>query len=237
MNPVWNNVRVLVASVNSEDHVLTAFSLRFATFMIEAAEHIQAGRIHCEQGCSMPLDYERSRLAQAAADPENNFTHLYMHDSDMPLQLAHLEKLLSRNVDIVSGTYFMGGWQPQPPDGEKFPFPCVAQIEGKYVTRPQIVEAASRDELIEVHGTGAGALLVTSGALRKVGNPAFQFYWAVTNNGGFKEGEDYHFCRLARSSGLKITMDPTVIVDHFKMIRVGLNLTDMNNEFITTFNQ
>jgi hypothetical protein len=236
MNPIWNNVRLMMACVQSEDFEHIGHFTSFSTFLIEAGEHIRAGRIFIQRGQTMPLDFARSQLAQAAANPANGFTHMFMYDADMSISLAHIEKLLSRDEAIVSGTYFMAGHQEQT-DGETMPFPCVAQRDGRYITRPVIAEAAAADQLIEVHGTGAGCLLVTTDALRTIGNPAFEFKWNVTNGGAAREGEDYFFCRMARSSGLTVYLDPTVQPDHFKFIRVGLILRDMNGAAITTFDR
>ena len=128
----------------------------------------------------------------------------------------------------------MGGVQGSDAKGW-LPFPCVAQRNGKYITRQQVLESAEADELIEVDGTGAGSLLVTSAALRAIGNPAFRFNWEILNAGAAREGEDYFFCRMARTCGYTVWMDPTVLPDHIKQVRVGLLIRDMNGKTITTF--
>lgn len=234
-NPIWKNTRVMIGVVQSEDHENTGHFVSWSTFLLEAGELIRAGKIYIQREQQMPLDFARSRLAQAAANDENGFTHLYMVDADMSLSLDHLEKLLSREVDIVSGTYFMAGWQPDKNTGELMPFPCVGSFNGVNITRSHIIAAASNDDLIEVHGTGAGSLLITTEALRTIGNPAFQFQWTITNGGAVREGEDYYFCRMARASGYTVYMDPTVQPDHFKVMRVGTFLRDMNGKAICTF--
>lgn len=232
---LWDGVRMLVCSVNSEDIEHKAHLNSWSSFLMDAAQLLADGRIVVQRSTVMPLDFARSQLAQAAANPENGFTHMYMFDSDMEISLEKIEKLLSRGVDVVSGTYFMGGFQPHDDDEKLYPFPCVAQRFKSRITRPMLAEAMEKDELIEVDGTGAGALLVTAEALRNIGPEAFRWHWGVTNSGAFREGEDNYFCRLARVSGYKVWLDPTVLLDHYKFIRVGFYLRDMNGQNITTF--
>jgi hypothetical protein len=233
---LWTNVRMLVCAVQNQDTESTPHMLAYSTFLIEAGELIGQRKITCQRAQTMPLDFARSQLAQAAGNPENGFTHMYMYDCDMEFTLAKVEKLLSRNVDIVSGTYFMAGWQDRD-GGVSYPFPCVAQRKGNYITRLEIADAGERDELIEVDGIGGGSLLVRTQVLRDMGPETFRFNWNITNTGATREGEDYYFARMARASGYRVYMDPTVLHDHFKLMRVGLVLRDMNGKKITTFDQ
>lgn len=229
---LWTNVRLLVCAVQNQDFDSMPHVISWSSFLIQAGRLVEDGKIFMQRSQAMPLDFARSQLAQAAANPENNFTHMYMYDADMDISLPMIEKLLSRNVDVVSGTYFMAGWQ-EDSHGDWWAYPCVAQREKRYITRDEIRAASAKDELIEVHGTGAGSLLVTTKALRDIGNPAFEFGWNITNAGAAREGEDYFFCRMARASGHKIFIDPTVLVDHYKYLRVGMTLRDMNGRAIT----
>jgi len=231
---LWTNVRLMVAAVQSEDFDSTPHVINWSSFLIQAGRLVEEKKIFMQRSQAMPLDFARSQLAQAAANPENGFTHMFMYDCDMDISLEIIEKLLSRGKDVVSGTYFMAGWQKDSQD-RWWAYPCVAQRDKAYVTREEIKAAAAKDALIEVHGTGAGCLMVTAEALRAIGNPAFEFNWNITNAGAAREGEDYFFCRMARASGYTVYMDPTVIVDHYKYIRVGMALRDMNGRPIHEF--
>ena len=63
---------------------------------------------------------------------------------------------------------------------------------------------AAQDELIEVDGSGAGCLLVTTDCLRNVGQPAFKFNWRIGGSFGDMEGEDGHFFRFVKKTGEKV---------------------------------
>ena len=226
---LWNETRVLAACVDTYGYWIKEHGVSFADFCFQAADLINAGRIELQRtGGSTILDEERSALAWHAAQPENGFTHLFMYDADMTVSLEHIQALVKRKVDVVSGTYFMRAHRAFLQDGtlsKAEQFPCVACRDGKYITRAEI-EAS--DKLIEVHSVGCGCLLVTSEALRKIGNPAFKFDWHVAGNHRYRHGEDEWFSKRAKDAGYTVWMDPAVIPDHYATVRVGLEVSDFN---------
>ena len=233
-SPVWeNDIKVFVCCVHygAYDHVMHAES--FASFVKDAAPLIDAGKIHIHRDRTQPLDYRRSWLAWTAAHPNNGFPHMFMYDTDMEVRLDHLTKLLSRNVACVSGTYFMGAHKlAVQPDGSQQPeqaFPCVASKDGAYIPRTAIRSAQREDRLIEIDSAGAGCLLVATEALRAIGQPAFKMNWQLGPSHAEIELEDGWFSRTARKAGLPLYMDPCVVPDHFKTVRIGMEIKDLNN--------
>lgn len=238
VNPIWGEVRVLVAAVHYGDTEISLHSESMFTFMAQAAGLISIGRIVTRRERTQPLDWSRSRLAWEAMHPQNEYTHLFFYDTDIQVTLQDIEKLLMRRVDLVSGTYFMGAHKMRPDAAGNIvaseAFPCVASRDHKYITRDEITEYTGRGELIKVDSVGCGCLLVTSDALRRIGAPAFKHNWVTQGSLSDIEYEDGWFSRMARTSGLSLYMDPTVRPEHYKMCRVGFHIADMNGNRITT---
>jgi len=230
---LWNESRVLVACNDFHGSVITQASDSFATFMFEAADLIAAGRIVIQKESNYMTDMARSKFALQAVHAPSGFTHLFMWDADMTVSLSDLTRLLARRVDVVSGTYFMRGVKTGK-QHDPAHFPCVATLEGQYITREEIAAAAERDEMIVCDGLGGGCLLVTTECLRAIGSPAFTFEWELYAEASYRVGEDTTFCRRAIRCGFPCYMDPTVRPDHFAVVRSGYSLRDLNNHEIYT---
>lgn len=225
MQSNFDNVRVLVACAHTSRNVTTAHLASFADFCSEGADLIRTGRLAILTQYDPQIDLCRSRFALAASDPSNEFTHLFQFDADMSVSIADLDALLGRGVDVVSGTYFKRGLEP---DGREFV--CVASRDGKQIARPEIRDYATRNELIPVHGTGGGCLLTSVKALRAVGQPAFKFDFHVGGDWFYRHGEDSYFCDRVRNAGIDVWMDPCVIPFHIGEIRVGMDVMDGNGK-------
>ena len=75
--------------------------------------------------------------------------------------------------------------------------------------------------LIEVAYTGMGFMLVRKGVFEKVGYPWFKPIWEkIPLDNGINvvdfTSEDVGFCRTATEKGIKIMVDPSIIVGHEK---------------------
>jgi hypothetical protein len=225
---LWEGARIYMAGVHFGNEVLVPHMRTMYQFMLDAFPLIKANRIDVQFDSMQPLDWRRSIHAQQAIHPSGGYTHLFFFDTDMEVSLAHLQKLLSRRVDVITGTYFMGG-RPLAGAHAGRMFPCVASRKGEYIQRPEIEDAASRDALIPVDSVGCGCLLVTTEALRRIGTPAFKYNWIIGGGWTEPEYEDSWFSRMAKNAGIEMMMDPTVRPDHFKLMRIGLEIRDMNN--------
>ena len=226
--------RVLVACVDNHNTNIKAHVDSLTRFWYEASDLIHSGEITMHKEGGNVLDFERSKIAQICC--AGDYTHLFFYDADNEISLSHLQKLMSRNVDVISGTYFMRSHKVRmEQDGIKVgeQFPCVASRGIVYVTREEIKQAAAKDELLSVDTVGCGCLLIKAEALRDIGYPAFRIDWKVGPYLDFT-GEDQYFCKTMRQTGRKIYLDPTVRPDHYAMIRSNFSLKDMNNyEFYT----
>lgn len=132
--------------------------------------------------------------------------YLLFIDSDMEFPVWGLERLISRNKDIVGGLYYKKG-EPH--------CPLVYKTKGLDHTCIQNPPA----NLSEVDGMGTGFMLIKKAVLTKMFDKKF-----VKKNGfpfnfmqkpdGNDIGEDLSFCLRARKLGYKIWCDPTIPLNH-----------------------
>ena len=153
---------------------------------------------------------------------------LFFMDSDQRFPPGVVKRLMSWNVDIISGLVFKRTEEPVPmaykycwEEGKGHYYkPMVSEI-GEYL---EDHEAAWKDKkgpmllpptfkgksiLLEVDGIPAGCLLINKRVFDAIGDP-----WFKTDE-GTRAGEDFYFCRKAQEKGFKIYVDPGVICSHY----------------------
>jgi SAM-dependent methyltransferase len=155
---------------------------------------------------------------------------LFFMDADQTFPPETIERLLSWNVDVISGLYFKSPGMPLPHayeyayantknSGENdYWYMPKSQAVGKYLDRyrTEILAAkeeamilpATREDLIPIDGCGGGCLLVHRRVIEKLEKPYFKF------TEGARAGEDFYFCRQIRQAGFDIWLDPGVICGH-----------------------
>lgn len=156
---------------------------------------------------------------------------LFFMDSDQSFPPDALARLLSWDLDVVSGLYFKSPGNPVPhvyqyawkEDVGHLYISMVDQI-ASYLVRykdelrkgfPAIVLPARREDLLECDGVGAGCLLVHRRVFEAIEPPWFQY------SPGTWVGEDFDFCRKIQKAGFKIYCDPGVICGHQEKGLVG----------------
>jgi len=221
---VWEGVRLLVTCNSYYGFVDQMHVDSFSQFMFEMAPLIEAGKVAIINTGHYIVDLQRSKMARHAVD--NDFTHVFMYDADMTVTREHIERLLSHDVDVVTGTYFMRGVMVR--GGTTAQFPCVAALGGVHITRAQIADAMATGELIPVDSVGGGSLLVKTSVYEALGYPAFVVEWRMNGTAWTANGEDGYFSKRAIELGYKLWMDPLVIPEHFSRVRVGFDLSDRN---------
>lgn len=126
--------------------------------------------------------------------------YLLFLDSDMVPPSDVLVRLVSHDVDMVSGTIFK----------RIAPFqPCFYSHVG--VTKdwkPQLASPLefSKDKLFEVEGFGMACVLIKREAFEKIERP---WFFPAPNI-----GEDLTFCMKAKKAGVKMYVDPRVDCGH-----------------------
>lgn len=146
------------------------------------------------------IDQIRNLIAHWAV---SGYDYLFAVDSDISFPPDTLEKLLSHDVDIVSGVY-----RQRLPE-QKLELYQRNNIGGV----SNIVWENIRDQgLVEIAGCGFGCVLVKAQVLRDIGAPQFEYHVALDHNQTVSE--DVDFCRKATDRGFRIWADTDVICDH-----------------------
>ena len=164
-----------------------------------------------------PIDHARNSISELV------FTHsatwLFFLDSDVCVSADGVQRLLARNLPIVSGLYRTRNPPHAPLAMRRTPQP---QPDGstKMVLTP--VTSWTPGELLEVDATGAGCLLIhrrVLEAFKKAGQRPFRWTFGVP---GEPEGlsEDFQFGADAAKLGFKIFVDTSVTCDHIVPARV-----------------
>ena len=126
---------------------------------------------------------------------KKDYTHIFFIDSDMCFSPKILERLLSRDKDIVAGDYNKRNLNKE----------SVVKllkndiIKGKYT------------ELFECESAGTGCMLIKTDVFKNIPKPYFAFSDDIQKE---EVGEDTFFCLKAKRYGYKIYCDPTIEIGH-----------------------
>ena len=160
------------------------------------------------------IHYVRNALCRLFL--ESDYTDIIFVDSDVGWRSGALCELAAYPVDIVGAVY--------PHRGEPVSYPIRYISERTELNGVQF-EGCERP-LLEVAGLPAGCMRITRNALeviaRKfpanvyadmVGVPTYSYFEFSKERGVFN-GEDWHFCDMARDAGLKVWCDPEIDMTH-----------------------
>jgi GT2 family glycosyltransferase len=133
-------------------------------------------------------------------------------DSDISWEPEDVLKLYESDKDIVSGVYLF----------ENGTTSSFKKFLGDFYNYSEVLEMK---EPIEIEGCGFGFLCITSGIFESMSRPWFQ---SINTTVRFDEkemtfpimGEDVSWCARAIELGYKIWMDPSVLVNHHKTIKL-----------------
>lgn len=147
---------------------------------------------------------------------ETDYTDMIFVDSDVGWQPGALCDLATYPVDIVGAIY--------PHRGEPLSFPIRYIDERAELSGTEFPGCAR--PLLEVAGLPAGCMRISRNALEVIaarfpqsvyndmeGNLTHAYFEFSKERGGFN-GEDWHFCDVARDAGLKIWCDPEIAMTH-----------------------
>lgn len=159
------------------------------------------------------IHYVRNALCRMFLESE--CTDIVFLDSDVGFAQGTLCKLVKHPVDIVGAVY------PHRADPLSFPIRYIPE-------RAELVGGTEpgTEMLLEVQGLPAGCLRISRYALNAIkakfpanvyndmtGLLTYSYFEFSKERGGFN-GEDWHFCDVARDAGLKIWCDPEVDMTH-----------------------
>jgi len=156
-----------------------------------------------------------------------DYDYIMWFDSDIVWHPDNFYKLLTTlegypQLDIVSGLYKMEDMKH---------YATVVKWDLDYFKKHGTFKFMSVDDLklyntntlIEVAYTGMGFILIRKGVFEKIGYPWFRPIWEniLLDNGITAidfTSEDVGFCRTATEKGIKIMVDPSIIVGHEKTV-------------------
>jgi FkbM family methyltransferase len=134
----------------------------------------------------------------------NGFDYLFSVDSDIAFEPDTLRKLLSYDVDMVSGLYI----QRKP--GEHILEVYENNGRGGVVNIPY--EKIAGRGLVEIASCGFGCVLVKAEVMRAIPYPHFKYHSAIDHRNTVSE--DVDFCRKATNLGFKIYADTSIRCRH-----------------------
>jgi len=156
------------------------------------------------------VDQVRNLIASWAA----NYDYLFSVDSDIVFPPDTLKKMLSHNVDIVSGLYIQ-----RIPGTHALEIYLPNQWGG--MNRAELQNLPD-NALVEIGGCGFGCVLAKGEIFSAVGYPQFEYHVALDHKDTISEDTD--FCAKARNKGFRIYVDTSIKCDHLGAFtfKVGL---------------
>lgn len=127
------------------------------------------------------------------------FDYLFAVDHDVTFAPDTLKKLLSHDVDVVSGIY-----RQRVPE-QHIEIYDMNQYRMKF-------EQLYGKPLVQIGGCGFGCVLVKKEVLAKIGYPQFEYYPALNHNHTISE--DNNFCKKVTDAGFSIWCDPSILCGH-----------------------
>lgn len=174
----------------------------------------QSCNIYYVRNMCLGADVTRGKN-QKPFDGKVDYDFLMWIDSDIMFDSRQFLKLISYNVDIVSGTYLMEGGQA---------FAIVKEWDEEFFKKHgyfefmKLADLKDKKELMEVSYTGMGFILVKYGVFESLDYPWFKPIEKKIGDMVDFTMEDVSFCLRAREKGYKILIDPTIKVGHEKRI-------------------
>lgn len=157
----------------------------------------------------------RARMEMTREFLNTSHTHLMWLDADIEFTSDDVAKLWNMQADISVAAYCM-----KRPDK-----PLSAWKDGKLVK----IEECPK-EPVEVDYAGTGFMMIDRKVIETLTEkhgtylgqhgPSPAIFMTPIHNGGL-ESEDYHFCRIARESGFKVIMDPSIRLKHWGQFAYG----------------
>jgi hypothetical protein len=175
-------------------------------FLTKASSFIPSGR----ELTALDL-YENDWETREVGAGQYTYDKIFWIDSDIEWEVEDFEKLLTSELDIVSGLY-----QTHPNGTVACSF-----FDGNGLPRKvREPEFFMQQDAVEVFGVGFGFVAIKQGVFEKTDRPWFKIEHIRWSHLEFDTnvGEDYSWCINARRNGFAVMLDPTVRVKHHKEI-------------------
>ena len=162
--------------------------------------------------------YQIDQIRNLIAEWTKRYDYLFSVDSDIVLPQDALVKMLSADVDVISGLYI-----------QRITNTHTVEL---YMDTPSggmtnIPYEMLKDRgVVEIAGCGFGACLVKSNVIRTMEYPHFYYTSALEHINTVSE--DVYFCKKARDLGFKIWADTSIKCEH-----IGNHTFKLNDEIPT----
>lgn len=144
-----------------------------------------------------------------------DYDYLFSVDGDITFPPDTLKKMLSHNVDLVSGIY-----------RQRLPEQKI-EIYDKNIKRISFDDLYNKP-LTEIGGCGFGCVLVKKEVFSTIGYPQFEYHPAINHNNTFSEDAD--FCKKAMNKGFRLWCDPSILCGHIGSTTMHIELPQYNAE-------
>lgn len=128
---------------------------------------------------------------------ENKSDYLLFIDDDMVFPPDTLDRLIARDKDIIGIPYY----------ARVLPRKSVVVLEDGTELKGEVPS-----DLFKCQHVGTGVMLIKTEIFKNIIRPWFQF--KTNADGCTVQGEDAHFCEVARNKGHDIWCDSTLLVRH-----------------------
>lgn len=153
--------------------------------------------------------FNNSLTEQRPFEGHITYSTLLWIDSDIAFLPEDALKLIESDKDIITGAYLLSS-------GEVTVYPTMLKSG---LTFDQVKEMT---DLIKIEACGLGFIAVKSGVFESLTRPWFQSAWITPESGTPFPilGEDMSWCKRVTDAGFEIWFDPTVRVQHHKMMKL-----------------
>lgn len=171
------------------------------------------------------VDVGRNTLVQRFLTKYTDFDYLLMHDTDATWHAQAVQRLVDRQLPVVSGVIFKRSIPTVPtigkfinisPEGNhmysfKDTVNKILEVVGKegidHTTRNELLLDEQPDQIKEIDAAGAHFMLIHRDVLTAIGE---RWYECTRLNAG----EDFAFCRKVQQAGFKLHVDYSVFTGH-----------------------
>ena len=171
------------------------------------------------------VDVARNIIVERFLSNFKDFDYLLMHDSDCSFAPGSVQRLVDRDLPVVTGIIFRRGFPTVPtigkfvglnPDGRHlYSFVDVTNKLIEIAEREKVDDETPNQLLLpmqdgdiqEIDGAGAHFMLIRRDVLEAIKE---NWYQCTTVNGG----EDFFFCRQVQKAGFKLYVDYSVYTGH-----------------------
>ena len=200
-----NYVKSLIDTINvlNDEGITYKFLSEYSSQVAMAREATASNSLNLNAFSSLP------------GAGEFTYDKMFWIDSDIGWTPKDFIDLYISKKDIISGIYFNNKG--------------LAMIKGigndEHPTTITNIKNFSKG-IFEIESAGFGFICVKSGVFESMERPWFDTeYFELTDGEKVVKlpyGEDFYWCVKARKNGYKIFADPTVLVDHYKTMKVGI---------------